>query len=76
MIKTQIYLAEDQMISLKEMANKQGKSYAELFRTALTQYLEKTKNFKKKNVDWARVAKDYAEPMGGISQKIDEELYQ
>jgi len=76
MIKTQVYVAEDQMMALKEVASKSGKSYAELFRTALALYLEKMNISKKKNIDWSLVAKKYAEPMGGLSQKIDEELYQ
>ncbi|MBU0978997.1 MAG: hypothetical protein ABIJ33_05015 [Patescibacteria group bacterium] len=76
MIKTQVYLTESQMMALKEVAQKQGKHYAELFRTALADYLKKMKVTRKKKVDWAQVAREYAEPMGGISQKIDEELYQ
>jgi hypothetical protein len=76
MIKAQIYVTEDQMSALRGVANIQGKPYAEVFRTALAYYLEKMQGSRKQGVDWVKVAKDYAEPMGGISQKIDEELYQ
>jgi len=37
--------------------------------------LKKKQVTRKKKVDWSQVARDYAEPMGGISQKIDQLLY-
>lgn len=75
MKKTQVYLYQDQIAQLKHLALIEQTSYAELVRKAISNYLAKAeKNTTKFN--WIEHAKKISVPMGGLSQRIDEELYQ
>jgi|GEM_PF-1175029 len=76
MKKTQIYLYQDQIASLKHLALTQQTSYAELVRKAVSDYLAKVETKSDKAFNWIEHAKKISVPMGGISQRIDEELYQ
>jgi len=75
MIKTQVYLDQDQFGSLKYFAAQSKTSYAQLIRDAVSSYLEKVGHSNEK-INWSKRANRVSTSMGGdLSQNIDEELY-
>lgn len=76
MKKTQVYLYQDQIARLKHLALIEQTSYAELVRKAVSEYLKTNQNRKTERLNWVETSQKLAVPMGGISQRIDEELYQ
>jgi hypothetical protein len=47
-----------------------------LVRKAVSEYLKTNQNRKTERLNWVETSQKLAVPMGGISQRIDEELYQ
>ena len=76
MVKTQIYLTPEQLLSLKQLAVKQNTSYALLVRVAVDSFIKNSQNKEKTAFSWAEHARKVAVPMGGnVASRIDEILY-
>lgn len=76
MIKTQIYLREDQLLGLKDQAIRSNQPYAQLVRVAVDEYLQKNQvKAGQKKFSWREFAEKHATNLGGLGSRIDEELY-
>lgn len=74
MVKAQIYIEKNDLQLLKRFAAEEKISYAQKMRELIAEYINSKKNQKKKIINWAEEAKNFAEPMGNID--IDKELYE
>jgi metal-responsive CopG/Arc/MetJ family transcriptional regulator len=76
MIKTQIYMDEDILQTLKLEAQRTSQSYSQLIREAVRTYLQslKTKQ-KREKKSWVSESLKHAKPLGNISESVDEILY-
>src|SRR3989304_8324163 len=77
MVKMQVYIEEEVLQELKQIAIQENISYAALIRNWIKKGLDnKNEKIAKKKKNWVKEMAKYATPMGGnVSQRIDDILY-